>query len=96
MLNVGIRELKNQATEILRAVREDNAEYIVTYRGQPIAFLLPLDDTLKRAQTTPVIVRPQPSPALLAELEALRQKIGKAWKSNLTAAEAMAEQRRSL
>ena len=34
---VGIRELKNEASEIIRAVREERAEYVVTYRGQPAA-----------------------------------------------------------
>lgn len=42
MTQIGIRELKNQASEILRAVRERQREYIVTYRGEPVALLLPL------------------------------------------------------
>ncbi len=95
MANIGIRELKNQATEILRTVREDSVEYIVTYRGEPVALLLPLN-TAQQMQHVENIVRPKPSQALLAELEELRQRIGKAWKSKLTAAEAVAEQRRSL
>ncbi len=96
MSNIGVRELKNQATEILRAVREERAEYIVTYRGEPIAMLLPLEEPAKQIQNSQRSTRAQPSPALLAELEALRQKIGKAWQTKLTAAEAVAEQRRSL
>ena len=43
MQQVGISELKNQTTEILRNVREARAEYIVTVRGEPVARLLPVD-----------------------------------------------------
>jgi prevent-host-death family protein len=44
MQQIGIRDLKNQATEILRTVREQKVEYVVTYRGLPVARLLPLTD----------------------------------------------------
>lgn len=43
MPRVGVRELKNRASEILRAVREEGAEYIITYQGRPTAVLLPID-----------------------------------------------------
>lgn len=96
MASIGIRELKNQATEILRTVREEHTEYIVTYRGEPVAFLLPLDNVTKQPLNAQPLTRPKPSAALLAELEKLRQKIGQDWKTKSTAAEAVAEQRRVL
>lgn len=40
MPSIGVRELKNQANEIVRSVREEQAEYIVTYHGEPVAVLL--------------------------------------------------------
>lgn len=40
---VGIRELKSQASEIIRQVREERAAYVVTMRGEPVALLLPID-----------------------------------------------------
>lgn len=43
MPEIGIRQLKNETSEILRAVREDGAEYVITYRGQPVAVLRPLE-----------------------------------------------------
>ena len=43
MPEIGIRQLKNEASEILRAVREDKTEYVITYRGQPIAVLRPVE-----------------------------------------------------
>ncbi|HRQ41094.1 MAG TPA: type II toxin-antitoxin system prevent-host-death family antitoxin [Chloroflexota bacterium] len=38
---IGIRELKNQASKIVRAVREEAAEYIITVNGEPVAVLRP-------------------------------------------------------
>jgi len=43
MAIIGVRELREQATRILQRVREEKAEYIITYQGRPIAILLPVD-----------------------------------------------------
>jgi prevent-host-death family protein len=43
MTMIGVRELRQQTSELLRKLREEKAEYIITYQGQPIALLLPLD-----------------------------------------------------
>ncbi len=39
---IGVRELKNQASSILRHVREEAAEYVITHHGQPVAILRPI------------------------------------------------------
>jgi prevent-host-death family protein len=44
MPTVGVRELKNRASEILRTVREEGAEYLITHQGRPSAVLLPVDE----------------------------------------------------
>ena len=44
MPKVGVRELKNRTSEILRAVREEGTEYVITYQGRPMAILLPIDE----------------------------------------------------
>lgn len=44
MPEVGIRALKNETSEIIRAVREEGIEYVVTYRGKPVAVIRPLDE----------------------------------------------------
>ena len=41
MPEIGIRELKAQASEIVRAVREEHAEYVITHRGKPVAMIVP-------------------------------------------------------
>ena len=40
---IGVRELREQTSEVIRRVREDRAEYVVTYQGRPVAIILPLD-----------------------------------------------------
>ena len=45
MAEVGVRELKQRASEILRHVREEKETYSVTYRGKVVARLVPAEDT---------------------------------------------------
>jgi prevent-host-death family protein len=40
---IGVRELRQRATEVLRQVREQRAEYVITHQGRPIALLLPVN-----------------------------------------------------
>ena len=40
---VGVRELRERTSEVLRQVREEGIEYVITYQGRPIAMLLPVD-----------------------------------------------------
>jgi prevent-host-death family protein len=39
---IGIRELKNQTSSIVRRVREEAVEYVITHHGQPVAILRPI------------------------------------------------------
>jgi prevent-host-death family protein len=91
MPRVGVRALKNQTTEIVRDVRENRAEYVVTYRGRPVAVLLPVDEEWLTQRT---IEATTPGEDVRAELEALRQEIGQAWQSEKTAVELISEGRR--
>ena len=43
MAIIGVRELRQQTSEVLRKLREERAEYIITHQGIPVALLLPLD-----------------------------------------------------
>jgi prevent-host-death family protein len=40
---IGVRELRQRTAEVLRRVREEKAEYVITYQGRPTALLLPVD-----------------------------------------------------
>lgn len=39
---IGIRDLKNRATEILRAVSETGSAVVITRHGRPTALILPI------------------------------------------------------
>ncbi len=83
MHNVGIRELKQNASELIRQVREEGAEIQVTYHGKVVALLIPVN-------------RPpaQEEAQAWAEIDHLAAEIGARWPAGLSAAEAVAESRR--
>ena len=83
MLTVGIRELKQRASELIRLVREEGSEIQVTYRGEVVALLIP-------------VVRPAPheEAQAWAEIDHLAAEIGARWPAGVSAVEAVAETRR--
>src|ERR1700730_16427592 len=85
---IGLRELKNRASEIVREVREGRASYVVTLRGEPVAELRPLAGGDIRAR------REQEIAEVMQEVERLSQRIGRAWKSPKSGVELVEEQRR--
>jgi prevent-host-death family protein len=91
---VGVRELKNQTTKILRDIRENQAKYIITYHGQPMALILPLEERWLKAKTEAVIEAALSEQVVWNELAALRQEIDQGWQSEKTAVDLIAEQRR--
>jgi len=44
MAIIGVRELRARTAEILRKIRQERAEYVVTQQGKPVALLLPVSD----------------------------------------------------
>ena len=50
MSMIGVRELRQQASEFIRRVREEQAEFVITYQGRPVAILLPLDTERAEAE----------------------------------------------
>jgi prevent-host-death family protein len=87
MPDVGVRELKTHASEIVRKVREQRARYVITYRGRPVGLLVPLDET-------PLPALAQGEPAAWDELVRLGEEIGRGWQSPKTGAELLSEMRR--
>jgi prevent-host-death family protein len=41
---IGVRELREHTADVLRQVREQKTEYVITYQGKPVAFLSPVDE----------------------------------------------------
>ena len=94
MPRVGVRELKYEASEIIRAVREEHAEYVVTHRGQPVAVILPVDASVRTAEDARIVAAAREREHFWARMEALRAEIAARWQSDRSAAEIIAEQRR--
>jgi len=85
---IGVRELKNRASEIVREVHEQEAEFIVTLRGEPVAVIRPLTEKSRRELLQAEVDED------LAEVDRLAEKIARAWRSPKSALELLEEQRR--
>lgn len=85
---IGVRELKNQTSRIVRAVREEMAEYVITLKGKPVAVLRPF--TEEDAQTLHQAERDE----ALADMKSLAQQVGEAWRSPKSGVELVEDQRR--
>ncbi len=85
---IGVRELKNRASEIVREVHEQEAEFIVTLRGEPVAVIRPLTEKSRRELLQAEVDED------LAEIDRLAEKIARAWRSPKSALELLEEQRR--
>ena len=84
MTEIGIRELKQRISEILRHVREEKETISITYRGRVVAQLVPVDKVGKRARDNQA----------WTDMDELAAEIGARWPVGVTAVEAVREQRR--
>ncbi len=85
MAEIGVRELKQKTSEVIRRVREERTAYDVTYRGRVVARIVPVGrKPYDREEAR----------RLLREMDKLAEEIGKVWPKGVSAAEAVAEQRR--
>ncbi len=82
MVTVGVRELKQQASELIRQVREDGKEIQVTYRGEVVALVVPVKTPL-----------PSGAQAAWDQLDILAAEIGARWPEGVTSVDAVAEGR---
>ena len=87
MAEVGIRELKAQASDIIRRVRDSNETFIVTYRGRAVARIEPIQD--RQTQVAHDM-------SILEEMDRVADEISKYWPKGVSAADAVSEQRREL
>ncbi len=83
---VGIRELKQRTSEVVRRVRDRGEPVDVTFRGEVVARLVPVG---RRGRT-----RSHRTAAVWAEIDRLAEEISARWPKGVTAADAVAEQRR--
>jgi prevent-host-death family protein len=90
MPDIGVRELKTHASEIVREVRDRRVGYVITYRGQPVGLLTPLDEVSPDRQP----LGRESATATWEALTRLGEEIGQGWRSPLTSAELLSEMRR--
>lgn len=83
MQTVGIRELKQHASEIIRRVREEGSEIQITYRGEVVALLIPVTRSASQKEAR-----------AWADIDHLAAEIGARWPIGVSAADAVNESRR--
>jgi prevent-host-death family protein len=70
---IGVRQLKNEATQIVRSVKDQHALYVITVNGQPVATLRPYSDRdiagMQRGEAT----------SELQAIERLAEAVGDSW-----------------
>ena len=90
MREIGVRELKIHASEIMRNVWKRRARYVVTYRGRPIGLLTPLDQSFGLSPTS----APGSADDVWAELTRLGEEISRGWRVSQTSVELLSDMRR--
>jgi prevent-host-death family protein len=90
MQSIGVREFRKDASRVFRYVRLKRKDVIVTYRGKPIARIVPLDDAGRASRPA------QPAGGLWSEMDALAAEVTAAWNGTMSGADAVSEGRRDL
>lgn len=84
MEEIGIRELKARASDVVRAVKEQRARYVITQRGVPVAVIIPMDAILPEKN----------SDETLEKMIKLRKRLGEAKQNKKRSVEILSEMRR--
>ena len=87
MITVGVRELKQQTSRILRRVREDGEVIEITYHGETVARLIPVN---------PSVPSEEEMAAVLTDLNQLSAEISAQWPDGVSAMDAINDVRREL
>ena len=87
MATIGVRELKEHTSRVLRRVRERGEEIDVTHHGRVVARLVPVSPRRLNARTTATT---------WATLDKVAREIGARWPRGRSAAKVVKEGRRDL
>lgn len=87
MRKIGVRELKERTSEIVRQLREQHETFEITYHGRAVGRLVPVskDDT-----------RDISIGAWSSSMDELAGEIGSQWPGGVSAIDAVREQRREM
>ena len=80
MPEIGVRELKARASEIVRKVRDERVRYVITRRGQPVGLLIPLVEAPAESAN---------ADAVRARLLKLGEEIAKGWPAGVDSGQAL-------
>lgn len=86
-IEVGVKELKNKTTQIIRDVKQKGNQYIVTVDGDPVAVIISI-------QALSDIEHQKKRLAVLGDIKLLAKEVSKDWNDDISAAQAVSEQRR--
>lgn len=84
MAELGVRELKKRASEIVRAVKENRDRYVITLRGRPVAVLIPIDEAPVSQGESPAWDR----------LVSLGEQVAQKWSAEQASVDILSETRR--
>lgn len=87
MKQIGIRELKTHASEIVRSVKEERLRYVITRHGDPVAVILPVENAPAEGSL-------QDPERAWDELLQIGEQISRGIKAGQTASQALSEMRR--
>ncbi|HEY2930977.1 MAG TPA: hypothetical protein VGK99_04460 [Acidobacteriota bacterium] len=85
MKTIGVRQLKNETSRVIRKLREAGKPIGITYRGEVVAQLTPV-------RPAHVVLRREK--AVWANLDQLAAEIGRHWPRKINAAKAVRQGRR--
>ncbi len=85
MADIGVRELKIHASEIVKKVKEKRVRYIVTLRGRPVAAIIPIEEVQTGSES---------QDSAWDELVSLGLQIGQNWQSDQSSTEILSDMRR--
>ena len=90
MREIGVRELKVRASEIVRNVCRRRARYIITYRGRPVGLLGPVESAESGRPASAL----ESATSAWDELTRLGRDIARGWPAGRTSADVLSEMRR--
>lgn len=88
MAVIGIRELKERTSEVLRRVREKSESVEISYRGKIVARIVPVKQRRLSASTR------ARARAVWDEIDRVAEEISARWPKGVSAVRAVREQRR--
>ena len=87
MPTIGVQQLRTNTAEVLRCVRQEHTEYVVTRKGKPVARLLPVE-------TMEVQRKAAEERSAVEDYRRAMDEIRRRWPEGLSTQALMAEMRR--